>query len=142
MRVTRLILFMMSIIVVYWLSMAGLFLSYAYDKGWILANFDSIDARRAISMLEENPQMLLLDVRTEHEYQEKHLKNAINIPVQVLSERLSELSPFKGMPLLVYCRSGNRSVKASRILKKNDYTPLNIKGGIKQLIHNNAAMDH
>jgi rhodanese-related sulfurtransferase len=133
---------MMSVIFVYWLSMAGLFLSYAYDKGWILANFESVDARQAMLMLEANPQRVLLDVRTEHEYQEKHLKNAINIPVQVLSDRLNELSQFKDQPILVYCRSGNRSVKASRILTQNEYTPLNIKGGIKQLIHHNAVMNH
>ena len=58
-----------------------------------------------------------IDVRTEKEVKQLPvLKNSINIPLQELTDRLSEIP--KGKPLLVYCASGNRSATASSILLK------------------------
>jgi rhodanese-related sulfurtransferase len=44
------------------------------------------------------------------------------------------LKQDKDKKIIVYCRTGSRSVTASRILEKNGFTPLNVKGGIIQLI--------
>jgi len=139
-RVIRLIRLMLSMLMIYWLSMCGLFVSHAYAKGWIFANFESIDAKSAITLLNTQEDLVLLDVRTVDEYKEKHLKNAINIPVQKLKNEIHKLDPDKAKRILVYCRSGNRSVKASRILEENAYIPLNIKGGIQQLARQNALL--
>jgi phage shock protein E len=51
---------------------------------------------------------LLVDVRTQSEFQAHHLPNAVNVPVQELSSRLKELEP-KDRPIVLYCRSGHRS---------------------------------
>lgn len=140
MRITRLIIFMIATMIIYWIAMGGLFLSYAYTKGWILTDFESIDAKQAIVLLNNEDNISVLDVRTVREYKNKHLKYAINIPVQLLSNELDQLKVNKNKPIIVYCRSGNRSITASRILKKSGFTPINVKGGIIQLILNDAQL--
>jgi rhodanese-related sulfurtransferase len=59
---------------------------------------------------------LLLDVRTPREFARRHLEGAVNIPVQELPNRLSELGDH-ARPVVVYCRSGNRSARAKRLLE-------------------------
>lgn len=59
----------------------------------------------------------LLDVRTPQEYAAGHIDGAINIPVQQLAQRLSELGDKKDTPIVVYCRSGARSAQATSILR-------------------------
>ena len=59
---------------------------------------------------------------------------------KVLDKELNKLTDDKNKRIIVYCRSGNRSIKASRILAKNGYTPLNVKGGIIQLIRDDAEL--
>ena len=61
-----------------------------------------------------------LDVRTPQEFAEGHVPGAINIPVQVLADRLSEVP--KNKRLYVYCRSGKRSTVASELLAKAGFS--------------------
>lgn len=58
----------------------------------------------------------LVDVRTPDEFAAGHIPGAINIPVQQLDARMSELQP-KDAAVVVYCRSGHRSGNAARLLK-------------------------
>ena len=141
MRITRLIIFFISTMILYFIAMLGLLISYSYSKGWILADFESINAKQAIVLLEEDHNITLLDVRTQKEYDNRHVKNAIDIPVQKLSSSLDLLKDDKSKPIVVYCRSGSRSIKASRILEKNGFTPLNVKGGIIELMQNDAPLE-
>ena len=140
MRITRLIIFFISTMILYWIAMAGLFISFAYSKGWILADFEFINAKQAIVLLSDDNNITLLDVRTVREYEDKHLKNAINIPVQRLDSSLKRLEKVKDQRIIVYCRSGSRSIKASRILEENGFTPLNVEGGIIDLMRNDAEI--
>ena len=119
--------------VLYWLAMATMLFWFAYTKGWIFTNFTSIDAKQAKTLIENDDNITLLDVRTITEYKEGHLRDATLIPVQALSQNLGMLKQDKNKKILVYCRTGNRSVSASRILEKNGFTPINIKGGILSL---------
>jgi rhodanese-related sulfurtransferase len=120
--------------ILYWVVMVAMVFWFAYTKGWILANFESIDAKTAITLLENDDNVSLLDVRTIEEYKEGHLRDARLIPLQTLSSNLHMLKADKNKKIIVYCRSGNRSVSASRILESHGFTPLNVKGGIIQLI--------
>ena len=126
--------------VLYWIAMAGLIFWFAYSKGWILANFESIDAKHAIHLLENDDNVTLLDVRTIQEYKSGHLRDATLIPLQQLSDNLGMLKHVKNKKIIVYCRTGSRSVSASRILEENGFTPLNVKGGIIQLIGAKAEL--
>jgi len=78
-----------------------------------------------------NDDALILDVREDKEYAAGHIPRAKHIPLGQLSGRLKELEPYKAKPILVTCRSGNRSAHACRILKKAGFeTIYNQAGGI------------
>ncbi len=124
----------------YWIAMLALVFWFSYTKGWILADFESIDAKTAITLLEEDDNVSLLDVRTIQEYKTGHLRDATLIPVQALEKNLGMLTQDKDKKIIVYCRTGNRSVSASRILKAHGFTPLNVKGGIIQLMAENVEI--
>lgn len=71
---------------------------------------------------------LLIDVRTPEEFASGHIQGAVNIPVDDLTGRLSEVP--NNQPGVVYCRSGNRSARASQILAQSGYTSIYDLGGI------------
>ena len=116
--------------ILYWIAMMGLVLYFAYSKGWILANFKSITPQQAQSLLRNDNNVTLLDVRTIEEFKQGHLRGAKLIPLSVLEKNLDKLRADQNKKIIVYCRSGNRSVSASRILNKHGFVPLNVKGGI------------
>jgi phage shock protein E len=62
----------------------------------------------------------LIDVRTPAEFAEGHLQGAVNIPVDALQGRISEVGA-KAKPVVVYCRSGKRSARAKGMLKDAGY---------------------
>ena len=73
----------------------------------------------------------LLDVRTPEEYAAGHIAGAININVQSdVFQRLAEKELSKDSTILVYCRSGRRSLDAADILVGLGYKVVNLKGGI------------
>ncbi len=115
-----------------WLLLAVVVVYFAYAKGWIFAGFESITPKQAQSMLKNDKNVFLLDVRTEEEFHQGFINKASLIPVQVLAQNLSKIEKLKEKKIIVYCHSGNRSVKASRILAENGFHPLNMKGGIME----------
>jgi rhodanese-related sulfurtransferase len=117
----------------YVLAMAGLALWYAYFKGWIFADFQSVDARKAKYLIENETNLTIIDVRTPKEYKTGHVRGAELFPLQTIENDLERLEPFKHTKLLVYCRSGSRSVSASRTLRSHGFVPINVEGGIVAL---------
>lgn len=75
-------------------------------------------------------EFLLIDVRTPAEYQAGHIPGAVLNPVAEIGTRLPEVA--KDFPLVVYCRSGNRSAQAAGILKQAGYTNVTDFGGINR----------
>jgi phage shock protein E len=73
---------------------------------------------------------VLIDVRTPQEFSTGYISGAINIPVDELASRISEIP--EGMPVIVYCRSGNRSARAASILNSNNYNEIYDLGGVIQ----------
>ena len=71
---------------------------------------------------------LLIDVRTAEEFASGHIRGSVNIPVESLQSRLNEVPA--NQPIVVYCRSGNRSALASDILKQAGYSSIYDLGGI------------
>jgi rhodanese-related sulfurtransferase len=71
---------------------------------------------------------LLIDVRTPEEFASGHIDGAVNIPVDSLQNRLNEVPDDQ--PIVVYCRSGNRSATASQILAQAGYTHIYDLGGL------------
>ena len=80
------------------------------------------------TFVSNNTDHILVDVRTPEEFLSGHIAGAVNIPLQELPQRLSEIPTDKDV--VVYCRSGNRSAQASGILASNDYTNIYDLGGV------------
>ena len=64
---------------------------------------------------------LVIDVRSESEFQERHLPGAINIPLNRVSQEIARYAPTKERPLLLHCLSGTRSGMGASALKKMGY---------------------
>jgi rhodanese-related sulfurtransferase len=115
----------------FWVALVVLGIFVLYSKGIILANFESVSVQQAYTMIQEDDEdnITILDVRTPEEFKmDGYISGAKLIPVEELSKNLSWLEPSK--KVLVYCRTGSRSVSASRILEKNGFVPINMNGGI------------
>ena len=81
-------------------------------------------------LLAKTPGAILLDVRTEEEYKELRIPGSVLIPVAELPDRLSELPKDPAKPIVIYCRSGNRSATAAGILVKAGFPVVYDMGGI------------
>ena len=73
---------------------------------------------------------VIVDVRTPEEFNEGHIENAINLPVDEIEDRALEVLPNKKETYLLYCRSGNRSAQGAKILENMGYEIIYDFGGI------------
>nr|WP_221197073.1 MULTISPECIES: rhodanese-like domain-containing protein [unclassified Herbaspirillum] len=74
---------------------------------------------------------LVLDVRDTEQFAASHLRDARNIPLKELAQRIGELDKFKSKSVIVVCQSGTQSGKAEGILKKAGFTEVyGLTGGI------------
>ena len=93
-------------------------------------NITSVSAPEFDKEIKAN-SVQLLDVRTPQEYAEGHIAGALNINVQSDDfQQVAEKELSKDSTILVYCRSGRRSMNAAEILTKLGYKVVNLKGGI------------
>ncbi|MEG0157347.1 MAG: rhodanese-like domain-containing protein [Anaerovoracaceae bacterium] len=95
------------------------------------AKYHKVEAETAKRMMDNDSSLVILDVRTQGEYDEGHIKDATLIPVDGLEAVAEEKFPDKKETILVYCRSGNRSKDAADILVEKGYTKVYDFGGIK-----------
>ncbi len=89
-----------------------------------------ISPQEAQKRLSSGEDIILLDVRTQREYEEKHIPGSLLIPVDELGKRAEAELPDKNKVFFVYCRSGNRSTAASNILAGLGYKEVFNLGGI------------
>lgn len=89
-----------------------------------------ISAEEAHRIMVEEVDYVILDVRTESEYNETHIPNAVLLPDTQIIEKAGEILPDKDKTVLVYCRSGRRSKNASAELAAMGYTDVREFGGI------------
>ena len=94
------------------------------------ASYRQIGMEEAISLMEEESNYIILDVRTPEEFNDKHIPGAINVPNETIGEQEIPELPDKEQLILVYCRSGNRSKQASEKLAALGYTNIVEFGGI------------
>lgn len=90
----------------------------------------NITAQEAKELMENETNYVILDTRTQEEYDEKHIPGAILIPYDEILEKAEEILPDKDQLILVYCRSGRRSKLASEDLVALGYTNIREFGGI------------
>ncbi|MFA6467799.1 MAG: rhodanese-like domain-containing protein [Bacteroidota bacterium] len=89
-----------------------------------------ITAKETYTQLQNDSSVFLLDVRTPQEHFDTRINNAPVIPVQELEQRIHELDALKDRTIIVYCRSGNRSGVATKLLREHGFNAKNMQGGI------------
>ncbi len=99
----------------------------------VCGKYTSIDVATANDMITGGsyPNLIILDVRTQSEYDEGHLENTVLIPITELESRIDEILQYRDTEIIVYCKVGGRSAQASSILDSNNFTKVfNVQGGI------------
>ncbi len=94
------------------------------------AGYRQVSAQEAMDMMAGQEDYLILDVRTQAEYDGGHIPGAICLPNEDIGREDPPQLPLKDQLILVYCRSGNRSKQASDKLAALGYTNVVEFGGI------------
>ena len=102
---------------------------YLLSAFWSCSQSDTIESLSALNLV-SNDDYYFLDVRTIKEHKMKSIPNTDCIPVQEIEERMDELNDYRDKNIIVYCRSGNRSGIATKILNENGFNALNMIGGM------------
>ncbi len=76
---------------------------------------------------------LIVDVRTPEEFQNGHFPGAVNIPVDQVENRLGEFGA-REKPVVVYCRSGNRSGRAQKLLISKGWVDVTNGGALSEML--------
>ena len=90
----------------------------------------NITAQQAKEMMDTQSNYIILDTRTQEEYDKGHIPGAILIPYDEILQKAESVLTDKNQLILVYCRSGRRSKLASEDLVKLGYTNIREFGGI------------
>lgn len=83
----------------------------------------------SIKEIIKNPATVIVDVRSPWEFDTEHVTGAKNIPLEEVMYKVKELKEIQ-RPIVLYCRSGNRSGMAVNILKQNGLTEVYNGGGL------------
>ena len=94
------------------------------------AQYVTITAEQAKERMDTEENFVLLDVRTQEEYEQGYIPGAVLLPYDEISARAQELPLEKDTLILVYCRSGRRSKIAAQTLVDLGYTNVQEFGGI------------
>ena len=92
--------------------------------------YEQISQDEAKALMESEIDYIIIDARTQSEYDEGHIPGAILIPEYEIATRAENELPNKNQLILVYCRSGRRSKIAAEELVKLGYTNVKEFGGI------------
>ena len=97
------------------------------DQGAVYVN---ITAEEAKKIMDTEEGYIILDVRTQEEYDQGHIPGAIVISHEEIAEKSEDVLTDKDQLILVYCRSGRRSKIAAEALVELGYTHIKEFGGI------------
>ena len=94
------------------------------------ATYEQISGAEAKALMDSESGYIIIDARTQEEYDQGHIPGAIMIPEYEIAARAENELPDKDQLILVYCRSGRRSKIAAEELVKLGYTNVKEFGGI------------
>jgi rhodanese-related sulfurtransferase len=108
--------------------------------GGRLRGYGSANTAQAIQLINQEGAVIV-DVREDNEYINGHIVNSVHIPLGYLSDRLKDLEKYKSKPVIVGCRSGQRSASACVTLKKHGFEKVyNLSGGIMAWQNDNLPL--
>jgi rhodanese-related sulfurtransferase len=109
--------------------MSGIMLLWSF-LGNRLRGIKEVNSVAALQLI-NHKNACVLDVREADEYKGGHVLGAIHIPLGKLKERIGELEKYRNQPMVVICRSGNRSGSACVMLGKGGFSQAyNLEGGV------------
>jgi len=95
-----------------------------------LSKVKQVNPAEAVRLMDDD-SLVILDTREDQEFNSGHIKGAVHIPMSQLKKRMNELEKYKSKPLLLYCRSGNRSNHSGKILSNAGFENVqNLAGGV------------
>ena len=94
------------------------------------ATYEQISGAEAKALMDSESGYVIIDARTQEEYDQGHIPGAILIPEYEIADRAEKELPDKDQLILIYCRSGRRSKIAAEELVKLGYTNVKEFGGI------------
>lgn len=104
--------------------------------------YQKITAEDAKARIDSGDPVTVIDVRTASEYAVGHIEGSLLIPVETIGDTPPVELPDKDAEILIYCRSGNRSLTASEALLKLGYTKIFDFGGIKDWPYETITGDY
>ena len=100
-----------------------------------ISDFDLIETKEI--------DYILIDVRTSDEFSSGYIKNAINLDFYSETFQNDILSIDKNLPIVLYCRTNNRSTKTANILKENGFKEISVlEGGITDWVKNGNDINY
>ncbi len=116
------------LLVMGFIAVLGLIIWTEYSR--LTRKYKVLDVNQSVLLMNKD-DTVVLDVREPKELKEGKIKDSRHITLGDLSKRLPELESHKDSPILVYCRSGNRSGTACSTLTKAGFSDVNnLSGGI------------
>lgn len=104
----------------------GFFVARFFMRSKDLKNYHPSEVAQKM----REPNVILLDVRTDSERERQKIEGSLHIPIQELEGRIKELEPYKDREIICYCAGGVRSVNAATTLKSSGYNASNLMGGL------------
>ena len=95
-------------------------------------DINNITVQQLKNKMQTDSNLVIFDVRTPQELTGElgHIPGVINIPVQVLSEKMNQVDKYKANDIAVICRTGHRSSIAAKILEEKGFKVMNVLGGM------------
>ncbi|MDY5252193.1 MAG: rhodanese-like domain-containing protein [Erysipelotrichaceae bacterium] len=94
--------------------------------------YQKMSMQEALEKMAKETEYLIVDVRTQQEYDQGHIPEAILLPNESIDDTIIEKLPAKDQTIYIYCRSGNRSKQAANKLLKMGYKNVIDIGGINE----------
>jgi phage shock protein E len=118
--------------------LVGVTATLAIVYRWVFPPPEALTPAEARSAIKHKDIAIVIDVRTDQEWQQGHAHGALHIPLTDLPRRLPHEVPARDTPILFYCRTGHRASQAAQVaqelgystvyyLRNGDYTDLSIK---------------
>lgn len=122
----------MEFIITNWYLFAGLLvILYMLYGGAItqkLMGINAVSAFEAVRLMNQE-KAVMIDVCEDNEFKEGHILNSVSMPLSSMVKRMGELDKHKAKPVIISCKTGNRSGRAASMLRKNGFESVNILSG-------------
>ncbi len=103
--------------------------------------YNKVSAAEAAELIKNNSP-LIMDVRTQFEYDSGHIKGANLLPINVFAENISKFEDYRDKDILLYCASGHRSRLAAKMLVREGYSKVhNLSWGIGSWIRKGFPLE-